>query len=195
MKRLWIILIFLLFLGFATVVNILIHEFGHCLTIEAVGGKCESIHVGPGLQVWPLSAFGRSDSGQWDGFIAYTSYSQVAATDRANGLTSLMGSGSVALLSLLSLLGLYAFDPRGWLRFPLLAQSLMFLDLLFYTILPHWFGLRHMFFIGGDDPEPLLGAIRMGIPEGTFIAAVLIFSAGMTIGCVGYVWKSTKRRA
>lgn len=194
MKTFWNILIFVLILGLFVVINTFVHEFGHCFTMDAVGGKCDSIYVMPGVRIWPLITFGQPSSG-WDNFIALTSYAQGAATDRANGLVSLMGSGSVALLSLLSLVGLYVFRPQGWLRFPLLAQSFMFLDLLFYTILPRWFGLRHMFFIGGDTPEPLNGAIRMGIPESTFIAGVLIYSAFMLVGCLGYVWKSVQRRA
>jgi hypothetical protein len=106
-----------------------------------------------------------------------------------------MGSGSTAIISMLALVGLYDLHPRGWVRFPLLAQSFMFLDLPFYTLLPHWFGLPHLFFIGGNTPEPLDGALAMGIPEPAFIAGVLIYSAAMLAGCLGYVWNSMKGRA
>jgi hypothetical protein len=68
----------------------------------------------------------------------------------------------------------------------------MFLDLLFYTILPRWFGLRHFFFIGGDYPEPLDGAIQMGIPESRFIAGILIYSALMIAGCLRYVLREMR---
>lgn len=195
MKAFWNILIFVLVLGLFVVINTLVHEFGHCLTINAVGGECESIYVMPGIQAWPLEMLGQPYPDQWEKFIALTYYAELAPTEQAKGLVSLMGSGSVAILSLLALLGLYVFRPRGWLRFPLLAQSFMFPDLLFYTILPHWFGLRHMFFIGGDTPEPLNGAIRMGISESVFIATVLIYSASMLVGCLAYIWKIAKRRA
>jgi hypothetical protein len=73
-----------------------------------------------------------------------------------------------------------------------IAQSLMFLDLLFYVILPRWFGLRHLFFIGGDSPEPLNGAIKMGINESIFIAGVLVYSSLMAAGCARYIWQSTR---
>jgi hypothetical protein len=72
------------------------------------------------------------------------------------------------------LFGLLIFRPQGWGRFPLLAQSFMFLDLLFYTILPHWFGLRHFFFIGGDTPKPLNGASKEA-PESMFSSGVSLF--------------------
>jgi hypothetical protein len=192
MKAIRSTLVFLLVLGLITLTNVLVHEFGHCLTINAVGGKCEGVYVMPGVRAWPLTAFGEPYSGAWGKAIGRVSYDQGAPTLQADGLASVMGSGSVAALSLLALVGLYIFHPRGWARFPLLAQSLMFLDLLFYVILPHWFGLRHLFFIGGASPEPLNGAINMGIRESVFIAGVLIYSALMTAGCAGYIWQSTR---
>lgn len=195
MKTFWNILIFVLVLGLFVVVNTFVHEFGHCLTIDAVGGECDGVYLMPGVRVWPLTAFGQPYPYAWDNYIGLTVYAQAAPTDQARGLVSVMGSGSVAIISLLALVGLYVFRPQGWLRFPLLAQSFMFPDLLFYTILPHWFGLRHLFFIGGDTPEPLNGAIKMGISESAFITAVLVYSAFMLVGCLGYVWKSVQRRA
>ncbi len=194
MKTIRNILVFVLVLGLFAVINTFVHEFGHCLTIDTVGGKCESIYVMPGIKVWPLAMFGQPYPDQWENPIALTFYAKSAPTEQAGGFVSLMGSGSVAGLSLLALFGLFIFRPQGWVQFPLLAQSLMFLDLLFYTILPHWFGLRHMFFIGGDTPEPLNGAIKMGIPESMFIASVLIYSGLMLVGCLAYAWQSAQRR-
>lgn len=194
MKTFWNILIFVPVLVFFVVINILVHEFGHCLTIEAVGGECGSIYIVPGSQIWPLAQAGQPYPYTWEDSIAVTFYDEGAPTAQAGGLASLMGSGSVAILSLLALVALYDLRPQGWLRFPLLAQSLMFLDLPFYTLLPHWFGLRHMFFVGGNTPEPLEGALAMGISETAFIAAVLIYSALMLIGCLGYVWKAARGR-
>jgi hypothetical protein len=194
MKTFWNILIFVLVLALFALVNLLVHEFGHCITMGAVGGKCEGVYVMPGVKIWPLTAFGDPYPGAWNDFIGIANYAQAAPTAKASGLVAVMGSGSVAALALLSLIGLYLFRPLGWLRFPLLAQSFMFLDLLFYTTLPHWFGLRHFFFIGGDTPEPLNGAVKMGISESTFITGVLVYSTLMLVGCLGYIWKSAKKR-
>ncbi len=189
------ILVFLLVLVVFAAINLLVHELGHCYTINAVGGKCEGVYVIPGVKVWPLTGFGQHYPNAWKGFVGLTVYAKAAPTDQASGFVALMGSGSVAALSLLALFLLYIFFPRGWVQFPLLAQSLMFLDLLFYTILPRWFGLPHFFFIGGTSPEPLDGAVKMGVPESMFLWGVLIFSGLMLAGCIGYLVQSAKRRA
>lgn len=189
MKTLGKVLFFLLLLGGFALVNLLVHELAHCLTMDAVGGKCESIHVLPGVRVWPVSQIGQPYPGTWNNYFGLTHFSEGAPSTEAGGLVSLMGSGSVAILSALALAALFIFRPAGWLRYPLLAQSLMFLDLLFYTILPHWFGLQHFFFFGGSTPEPLNGAVAMGIPEPAFLAGVLVFSLLMTVGCAIYAWK------
>jgi hypothetical protein len=185
-------LFFFLVLGLFAILNLLLHEFGHCVTIEAVRGECEGIYVFPGVKIWPWEERGNPYKGLWDNKIALTQYEKLAPTEKANGLNSLMGSGSVAVASLLALAGLYVFHPKGWVRFPLLAQSMMFLDLLLYTILPRWFGRPHFFFIGGDSPEPLEGAIQMGIPETFFIACVLLYSALMITGLIRYIWRGMK---
>ena len=195
LRTIWNILVFVLILLLFAVLNTLVHELGHCFTIDALGGECEGIYFMPGIRVWPLTTFGQSSPYAGELSPAFTVFSKSAPTDQANGLALLMGSGSTAILSLLALVGLYDLRPRGWLRFPLLAQSFMFLDLLFYTILPRWFGLRHLFFIGGDTPEPLNGAIAMGVSESAFITGVLVYSAVMVVGCARYIWKSTLRRA
>jgi hypothetical protein len=195
MKTIKNILVFVLVLGLFAVINLIVHELGHCYTIDAVGVKCDGVYVMPGVKIWPLAGFGQPYPDPWEKNIGLTLYAQSAPTEQASGFVSLMGSGLVAVLSLLALFGLFIFRPQGWVRFPLLAQSLMFLDLLFYTILPHWFGLRHFFFIGGDSPEPLNGGIKMGIPESMFIAGVLIYSGLMIVGCLAYAWQSAQRRA
>jgi hypothetical protein len=194
MKAFWNTLVFLIVLIVFAAINLVVHELGHCYTINAVGGKCGGVYVTPGVRIWPLKEFGQHYPNTWKNFIGLTIYDQAAPTDQASGFVALMGSGSVAALSLLALFVLNIFFPRGWVRFPLLAQSLMFFDLLLYTILPHWFGLPHFFFIGGTSPEPLEGAIKMGIPESMFIWGVLIFSGLMLAGCLGYLVQSAKRR-
>lgn len=193
MKSVWNTLTFLLVLVLFAGINLVVHELGHCYTIDTVGGKCVAVYVMPGVQIWPLREFGQRYPELWDDYAGLTLYGKTAPTEPARGFVSLMGSGSVAALSLLALFGLYIFRPRGRKQFPLLAQSFMFLDLLLYTILPRWFGFRHFFFIGGITPEPLNGAIKMGIPESMFITGVLTFSVLMFIGCLAYVWQSVRR--
>ena len=180
-------LIFVIVLGLVAVLNLLIHEFGHCITLEKVDGECEGVYVYPGVKIWPLSEWADEYPRTWNGWVGFARAAKPAPTEYTNGLVSLMGSGSSAIISLLALLGLYRFRPKGGVRLLLIAQSIMFIDLLTYTILPRWFGLPHFFFIGGTSPEPLNGAIQMGISEPTIIAVVLTFSLLMTIGLVRYV--------
>jgi hypothetical protein len=180
-------LVFLLVLGLVSLLNLLVHEFGHCLTMDAVGGECGGVYVYPGVKIFPLNELGQKYDGPWPNAIGATTYASPPPTEGARGIVSLIGSGSVAILSLLALLALYVFHPRGGMRTVLLAQSIMFLDLLTYTILPRWFGLPHFFVLGGTEPEPLNGAIQMGISESVFIAAVLVFSLIMTAGLVRFI--------
>jgi hypothetical protein len=181
-------LLFLIVFVLVAGLNLLLHEFGHCLTMNAVGSECEGVYVYSGIQIFPLNEFGEEFGEGWpQEALGAAVPARSAPSQWADGLISLMGSGSVAILSFLALLGLFLFRPRGGRRRLFLAQSLMFLDLLTYTILPHWFGLPHFFVIGGTRPEPLNGAIEMGISEFEFIAGVLVFSLVMTLGLVRYV--------
>ena len=181
-------LLFLLVFMVVAVLNLLLHEVGHCITMIAVGGGCEGMYVYSGIQIYPLSEFGQEYGEGWPQEALGAAVSAGSApSEWAGGLISLMGSGTTAILSFLALIGLYLFRPRGGRRRLVVAQSLMFLDLLTYTILPHWFGLPHFFVIGGTRPEPLNGALQMGISETAFVAGVLIFSLVMTLGLVRYV--------
>lgn len=181
-------LLLILLLCAVLVFNLLAHEFGHCLTMTAFGGTCDSVHAMPGIQVWPLSEFGRLDVENWSGSIAWTYLSGELPSIWHDGLVSLMGSGSTAIISVLALIILWVFRFPKWVTWGLFFQSWLFLDILTYTILPEWFGLRHFFFIGGTSAEPLYGAIRMGIARDTFIVFVLIFSALMIVGCLAALY-------
>jgi hypothetical protein len=81
---------------------------------------------------------------------------------------------------------LWIFRLGGWLRFLLVAEALMFVDLPLYTFLP-LLGLRHFFFVGGASPEPLEGAIQLGLPAWLFMVLVGVVSALMGWGLVRYV--------
>lgn len=182
---------FALFLIFCMVLffNLLAHEFGHCLTMNAVGGGCSGVYILPGIQVWPPGEFGQAYLAPWPGYIGMAVYSDMPPSMWHSGLVSLLGSGSTALLSMLALVALWMFHLPKWARWPLFFQSWMFLDLLTYTILPEWFGLQHFFFIGGYTPEPLDGAAQMGLAQEIFIALVLVFSALMTAGALAALYQ------
>jgi len=96
MKTFRNILVFVLVLGLFALINLLVHELGHCFTIDSVGGKCEGVYVMPRTKVWPLAEFGQPYPDAWDNYIGLTVYAKAAPTEQASGFVSLMGSGSVA---------------------------------------------------------------------------------------------------
>ena len=69
--------------------------------MDAVGGRCGGVFVLPGVQVWPLSEFGTPAEEPWDNYFGRTVYAEPAPGPFEEGLVSLMGSGSVALISTL----------------------------------------------------------------------------------------------
>jgi hypothetical protein len=54
------------------------------------------------------------------------------------------------------------------------------LDLPFYVIFPQ-LGLRHWIVLGGHEPEPLIGARMMGIPDPVFYLAIVLSTIGLNI--------------
>ncbi|NIV30936.1 MAG: hypothetical protein GWN58_16030, partial [Anaerolineae bacterium] len=174
------ILMFSIALGFVGVVGLFVHELGHGITAEVLGGEFEGLYVMPGVQVWPHP--GKPYADEWQGYVGLAEYDPNWEIDSwQDGVVDLMGSGSTLLVAALALGALWLFRPRGWLRRLLLAEVLMFADILLYTFLP-LLGLRHWFFFGGDYPEPLEGAMKLGVPQWTFMLLVALVSALM-------VWK------
>jgi hypothetical protein len=181
LKTLLLVFPFFIVLAFLAM---FLHELGHGLTAQALGGKFDSLYFIPGLQVWPH--FGQPFNGQWNHYIAVTFFSYGAnwgANSWQDGLVAFMGSGTNAILALLALITLLVFHPKSWLRYPLLAEVLMFLDLTLYSTLP-LLGLRYFVLWGGDKAEPLLGAEHMGVPEWFFLTFVGPLSVLMLWGWV-----------
>jgi hypothetical protein len=167
-----------------------IHEVAHGLTAEIVGGSCLWICVWPGVELYPHP--GQRYEGEWGTSIAKTAYAITADwADWQDGLVLLAGSGVNLLLAALALGSLWLFRPRGWLRYPLMAETLMIEDILLYAVLPELFGLRHYLFFGGSKPEPVNGAELLGCPRPIFVVSVVAVSALMMWALVAY---SRRRR-
>ena len=64
----------------------------------------------------------------------------------------LLGLAALLLLAALALGALWLFRPQGWPRLLLMAQALMFADLLLYCTLPHYL------VFGGSSTKPMDGA-------------------------------------
>jgi len=172
--------------GVVSLEGLFVHELGHGITTQVLGGQFKGLYVFPGVQVWPSP--GRPYDGEWG-----LDVGQVDAEpgegwgEWQRGLVLLMGSGSTMMLAALAFVTLWLLRPKGWLSYVLIAEALLYLDILFYTIMPEWFGLRHWVFIGGRYPEPLEGAEMMGCPRMLFLMFILLTSALMTLGVAKYV--------
>lgn len=152
------------------------------------------MRVRPGIEVWP--SFGRASGGPWGTTIAalgYTTGPDWGESSWQDAVVGLMGSGFNLLLAALALGGLWIFRPRGGLRLLLIAQALMFADLLLYCTLPEFFSLPHYFVFGGDYPEPLRSAEALSCPRWAFILAVGLVSALMVWGLVASKWQNRRR--
>ncbi len=176
---------FLLVLALTALCGLLIHEAGHGLTAAALGGRFTGLYVWPGVQVWPHP--GQPYPRAWEGWFGVATYLPGKTWEAGGwrfGLVSLMGSGTNFLLAVLALGLLKKRRPQGKARVFLLAEALMFLDLTTYTLFP-LLGWRHFVFFGGRTPEPLAGALQMGIPAAVFVPLVGALSIGMAVGAGG----------
>lgn len=179
---------FLLILALVWTASLILHELGHGLTAQALGGNFTWLRVWPGIEVWPSP--GRPVEGDWGTAImrlAYTTGPGWGPDSWQDGVVSLMGSGTNLLLAALALRCLWWFRPRGWLRLLLVAQALMFADLLLYCTLPEFLGLPHYLVFGGSSIEPVDGAEVLGCPRGVFIGLAVLLSALMTWALVAYL--------
>lgn len=125
----------ILFVGVA-VIGVLIHETGHAVMAEWQGGEFDYIAVYPGWIIYP---FDRIESVASAGpVIAWARYYPLENwTQTQDGLVDLAGSLSTTLVSILSLLVLLVFKPKGLTRLTLVAFScLLFIDLLRYSSVP-----------------------------------------------------------
>ena len=202
-RRLLTVVAFLVTLAVVWTASLILHEVGHGLAAQALGGQIAWLRVWPGVEVWPSP--GQPSEGPGGSAIARLGYTtgQDWGTDSwQDGVVGLMGSGANLLLAALALGGLWLFRPRGlsrtsylftwrevrgWPRLVLMAQALMFADLLLYCTLPEFWGLPHYLVFGGSHAEPLDSAELLGCPRWALILLALLASALMTWGLVAYV--------
>jgi hypothetical protein len=194
-RSLFAVLVFFLTLALVWTASLLLHELGHGLTAQALGGKVVRLRVWPGIEVWPSP--GQPVEGEWGTAIArlaYTTGQGWAGEGWQDGVVSLMGSGTNLLLAALALGSLWLFRPRGWLRLLLIAQALMFADLLLYCTLPEFLGLPHYLVFGGSSTEPVDGAASLGCPRWAFILLAVLVSGLMIWGLVAYLKRNRPAR-
>jgi hypothetical protein len=178
-------LVVLAALGAGAVVGAVTHEAGHAVTAMLFSQPIHSIGVAPGVELYP-----RLRRIPWHGWIAYVDHDKPPRPWQA-GLCTLMGSGTTALLAY-GLLGAAAFAGRArpLATTALLTVGIVFAwDILMYAAMPQ-VGLRHGVFVGGTDPEPLLGAQRMGIPLPVFWTLLVLHAVAFHV----LLWRCIPRR-
>jgi hypothetical protein len=189
------ILVFTVTLALVWMLSSLVHEAAHGLTAQVLGGRFNWMCVWPGIQVLPRP--GGLYDGEWGTSIAKLAYTTGPGwgTDSwQDGLVKLMGSGANLALAALALGSLWLFRPRGPLRTLLIAEALMFEDILLYTVGPELFGLPHYFFYGGSTPEPIDGAELLGCPRIVAVILILLASALMIGGLAAYLVRTRSAR-
>ena len=125
--QLRLVLVYAVALVIVSVVGLTIHELGHGLTAEILGGEFKTFYVMPGIQLWPHP--GKSYPGTWPGYVGLAQYGsgpKWTAESWQVGVILLMGSGSTLLVGICALGALWVFHPHGWLQYILLVGSLMF---------------------------------------------------------------------
>src|SRR5574341_459947 len=173
--RLWVrstarLALFAAILAILWVFGIILHEMGHGLTAMLFGGTIGAIYLYPGFEIYPHFAqtiyqpgyhyFGSITFGRPGGF-----------EDWQDGWITLMGSGSTLLVSFAAHGLLWRLKPvRLPPRYTLIALSLFYLDMVSYTLTGP-LGLPRAIVLGRSavSPEPLDGAVRLGISPEVFI--------------------------
>jgi hypothetical protein len=143
-----------------------VHELGHALWGTAVGGTLAYMKI-TYFEIFPRPAI----TSQF--ILGYVEVHGLS-TDSQCGLFLLGGSLTTNIVSwLLALIQLkLALGQRT--RVALKTLGLFgLLDLPLYVLLPQ-IGLQHWLFLGGDTPEPLIGARKIGIPDIIFYLIVAL---------------------
>ena len=166
-------LVILAALGF---VGIIVHELGHGLTAEIVGGEFKALAVWPGVELWPDLGARRANMSGYFG-MATTSCRSLGET-KVHAVR-FMGAGSTLAISLISTILLWVLRPkRRFVRHVLIALSLYFMDILTYTFCPQ-LGMPRFILVGRTThhSEPLAAAVGLGVPKPLFNALIILISA------------------
>jgi hypothetical protein len=162
------------------------HEFGHALWGTAVGGRLNYMQITylvvyPRLTVTPLFRLG------------YVEVTELSTSFR-HGVFLLGGSFTTNIVSwLLALILLKRhFGHRTQVSLKILGFFGL-LDLPFYVVFPQ-IGLRHWIFLGGNWPEPLIGAREVGIPDPLFYTVVILSTLGLILLYYKPLWEIIRER-
>ena len=191
--------------------SVVTHEFGHAMTGLSLGSNNPSIIVWPSWQIYP--EFDRSRQAEWPNdaiaktmfvpkkthlrlensrdYLAQNIFFKPAVpvfsgslSEKESGLVLLMGSGLNWLLSVLALCFLMIFRNNRCMLITCTPFALLYYDLVFYSLLPTFFDLRHWIFWRGSNAEPLLALSQFGWNHNltvVFICAIAIVQSVLTL--------------
>jgi hypothetical protein len=165
------ILVYLITFCAIALLRLLAHELGHLLSVIIIGGKINLIAIMPGIRLYPTLGLQT-----WGGWGAIIDYSLNNGTPSQAGFIAFIGSGATAILGYGAIAVLLARKPHGLAQFAWLTAALLFVwDIIAYSIFPE-LGLRHWILIGQRVPEPLIGALYMGVPFKTYQIGLTLHS-------------------
>ena len=146
----------------------LIHELGHVFVGTALGGTLSYMQVGF-LELYPKLAI----AFQFKlGSVLVTGLSIPAQS----GLFLLAGSSTASIAALVIGVLLYTKEMGSRTRLSLKILGVFgVLDMPFYVAFCS-LGLRHWILLGENQPEPLIGARQLGIPDPIFYLTAAIFT-------------------
>jgi hypothetical protein len=163
------VIILPVFVVFGGLVMALIHELGHVVWGMLLGGDITFMQVAF-FELFPRLAV--------TGDFVVGMVRVRGLVNEAYGLFLLGGSVTTNVVAWMLPWILQQRQCEKYVRWMLQICSIYgFLDLPFYVIWPQ-LGLQHWVILGGDSPEPLIGARLVGIPDGVVYLLVLITSLG-----------------
>jgi len=163
-----------------------VHESGHALWGTAVGGRLTYMKIAyfeiyPRFTITPQFCLGCVEVA---GLL----------TEFEHGLFLLGGSLTTNIISWLLALILLKTKLRYRTQVALKILGLFgLLDLPFYVLFPQ-IGLRHWIFLGGNTPEPLLGARNIGIPDPVFYVMTVLTTLGLAFIYFETLWEKAWKR-
>ena len=144
----------------------LIHELGHVFVGTALGGTLSYFQVGF-LELYPEVAIASQ-------FRLGTVNVTGLFSPAEHGLFLLAGSSAACMAALIIGILLSTKEMGGRAKLSLKILGVFgLLDMPFYVAFSS-FGLRHWILLGENQPEPLIGAREVGIPDPVFYLAVSI---------------------
>jgi len=182
-REFFLLLVLFILLG---LVMDFVHEFGHALWGTAVGGRLTYMKIAY-FEIYPRFTITTQFC---------LGYVVVAGllTEFEHGLFLLGGSLMTNIISWLLALILLKTKLRYRTQVALKILGLFgLLDLPFYVLFPQ-IGLRHWILLGGDTPEPLLGARNIGIPDPVFYVMTVLTTLGLAFIYFKTIWEKAWKR-